>query len=150
MVLSFLYLKVKKNNSDPNNYRGITLLSTLSKVYDKILLKRYGNWLTTTLSNLQGVAEKGGSNINTALLLQEAIVHTENTYEASLDVKKPFANVWIKGIMYKLINLGMDKRLWSGIHDSYNGFKCSVKIATGLSNWFYPQQGVHQGNVMSM
>ena len=34
--------------------------------------------------------------------------------------------------------------------DSYNGFKCSVKIAGGLSNWFCPQQGVHQGDVMSM
>ena len=42
--------------------------------------------------------------------------------------------------MYKLINLGMDKRLWSVIYDSYNGFKCSVKIAGGLSNRFCPQQ----------
>ena len=52
--------------------------------------------------------------------------------------------------MYKLINLGMDKRLWSVIYDSYNGFKCSVRIAGGLSNWFCPQQGVHQCDVMSM
>ena len=142
--------KGKKDHSDPNNYRGITLLSTLSKVYDKILLKRYENWFRTTLSNLQGVAEKGGSSINTALLLHEAIAHTENTYVALLDVKKAFDSVWIKGLMYKLINLGMDKRLWSVIYDSYNGFKCSVRIAGGLSNWFCPQQGVHQGDVMSM
>ena len=74
--------KGKKDHSDPKNYRGITLLSTLSKVYDKILLKRYENWFRTTLSNLQGVAEKGGSIIITALLLNEAIAHTENTYVA--------------------------------------------------------------------
>ena len=49
--------------------------------------------------------------------------------------------------MYKLINLGMDKRLCSVIHD---GFKCSIDIAGGLFNWFCPQQGVHQGDVMSM
>ena len=128
--------KGKKDHSDPNNYRGITLLSTLSKVYDKILLKRYENWFRTTLYNLQGVAEKGGSSINTALLLHEAIAHTGNTYVALLDVKKAFDSVWIKGLMYKLINLGIDKRLWSVIYDSYNGFKCSVKIAGGLSNWF--------------
>ena len=31
--------------------------------------------------------------------------------------------------------------------DSYNGFKFSVKIAGGLSNWLCPQQRVHQGDV---
>ena len=105
--------KGKIDHSDPNNYRGITLLSTLSKVYDKILLKRYENWFRST-SNLQGVAEKSGSSINTALLLQKAITHTENTYVALLDAKKAFDSVWLKGLMYKLINLGMDERLWSG------------------------------------
>ena len=73
----------KKDHSDPNNYRGITLLSTLSKVYDKILLKRYENWFRTTLSNLQGVAEKGGSSINTALLLHEAIAHILKTHKGT-------------------------------------------------------------------
>ena len=52
--------------------------------------------------------------------------------------------------MYKIINLGMDKRLWSVMYDSYNGVKCPVKIDGGLSNWFCPQQRVHQGDVISM
>ena len=54
----------------------------INKIYDKILLRRYSNWFRTTLSNQQGVAEKGGSSMNTALLLYEAFAHTENTYVA--------------------------------------------------------------------
>ena len=139
VVLSFLYPKVKKIIVIRiTTERYIPLLSTLSKVYDKILLKRYENWFRATLSNLQGVAEKGGSSINTALLLHEAFAHTENTYVVLLDVKKAFDSVWIKGLMYKLINLGMDKRLWSVIYDSYNGFKCSFKTGWQSPSCRYP------------
>ena len=86
----------KKNHSDPNNYTSITLLSTHSKIYDKILLRRYSYWFRTT-SNQQGVADKGGSIMNTtALLFYEAIAHTENTYVALMYINSLIQG-WISG-----------------------------------------------------
>ena len=49
--------KGNKDQSDPNNSRGITLLSTLSKVYGKLLLKRYEQWYKDKFSSLQGIAD---------------------------------------------------------------------------------------------
>ena len=53
-------------------------------------------------------------------------------------------------MLYKLLQLGMDRRLWAIIFDSYTDFRCAVNIDGALSEWFSPGQGVHQGDVMSM
>ena len=143
--------KGNKDQSDPNNSRGITLLSTLSKVYDKLLLKRYEHWYKDKLSSLQGIADDCSSSLTTALILHEAIANNNGaTYVALLDVKKAFDSVWINGMLYKLLQLGMDRRLWAIICDSYTDFRCAVNIDGVLSEWFSPRQGVHQGDVMSM
>ena len=49
---------------------------------------------------------------------------------------------------YKLLQLGMDRRLWAVICDSYTDFRCAVNINEVLSEWFSPRQGVCQGDVM--
>ena len=71
-------------------------------------------------------------------------------YVALLDVKKAFDSVWINGMLYKLIKLGVDKRLLKIISDSYNGFQCTVRVCGLFSEWFIPQQGIHQGDICSM
>ena len=53
-------------------------------------------------------------------------------------------------MLYKLLQLGMDRRLWAIIFYSYTDFRCAVNIDGVLSEWFSPSQGVHQGDVMSM
>ena len=46
--------------------------------------------------------------------------------------------------------MGMSKNLWANIYDSYDNFKCAVNIAGGVSSWFTPLQGIHQGDILSM
>ena len=55
----------------------------------------------------------------------------------------------VYGMLYKLLQLGMDRRLWAIIFDSYTDFRCAVNIDGVLSEWFSPSQGVHQGEFMS-
>ena len=47
-------------------------------------------------------------------------------YVTFLDVKKAFHSVWINGMLYKHIKLGVDKILLRIICDSYNGLQCTV------------------------
>ena len=70
---------------------------------------------------------------------------------ALLDVKKAFDTFWIAGLIYKLYKAGLDSTLLN-IINNYEQFECAVCIGGGgkLSSWFTPQQGVHQGDVMSM
>ena len=41
-----------------NNYRGITLMFTIGKVFDNLLLKRYECWIFSQLNDLQGILHK--------------------------------------------------------------------------------------------
>ena len=69
---------------------------------------------------------------HTSLLLQETIVHNmergNTVYTAYLDTKKVFDMVWIQGLLYKLFNAGMDKKLWRILKNYHTDFQCSVRI----------------------
>ena len=58
-------------STDTNNYRGITLLSTLSKIYELVIWNRLETWWTgnNVVSQLQGACKKGQSCVHTSLLL---------------------------------------------------------------------------------
>ena len=60
---------------DPNNYRGITLLSTFNKVFEILLWSRLKFWWTNehVISDLQGACKTGLSCIHTAFILQETV-----------------------------------------------------------------------------
>ena len=101
-------------------YRVYTRLLVLSNhmeiyyiVYDSILFKRHEKWFKRVLCETQAVAQNNCASLNTALMLQEAVYANTCVYVALLDVTKAFDSVWINGMLYKLIKLGVDKRLWS-------------------------------------
>ena len=62
-------------STDTNNYRGITLLSTLSKIYELVIWNRLEPWWKKeeVVSRLQGACRKGQSCVHTSLLLQETV-----------------------------------------------------------------------------
>ena len=57
---------------DVNNYRGITSLTTLNKVYEMLLWGKIEKWWTRNgvISKLQGACRKGQSCVHTEILLQ--------------------------------------------------------------------------------
>ena len=62
--------KCNKNQNDPNNYRGITLMCTIGKVLDNLPLKRYDCLIFSQLNDLQGISQKTASSLNTTFLLK--------------------------------------------------------------------------------
>ena len=64
-----------KDLSNPSNFRGITLLPVISKVFEKILLNRLSEQ-AGKLHPLQGGFRPGVSCIHTGFVLQEAISST--------------------------------------------------------------------------
>ena len=79
-----------KDLRNPSNYRGISLLSTISKVFGKVLINIIAPEIS--LNPLQGGFRAGYSCLHTAYILQEAIQHTrehkKKAYVAFLDAKK--------------------------------------------------------------
>ena len=146
--------KADKNPILPENNRGITLMSVLGKVYDRILLKRSEAWFSAIQNEQQGANRKHCSSLHTSLTLQEAVSHFakrgETVYIALLDTQKAFDTVWQNGLFYKLMELQMDPKLWRIIKNTYDDFHCAVSVGGKVSAWFIPKQGIHQGDVLSM
>ena len=96
------------DNRDPMNYRGITLLSIVGKVYNRVLGNRLMSFAER--GRLGIVEEQGGFRpergtedqifILTELLRARA---DRTTYTAFIDVKKAYNTVWRNGLW---------KRLW--------------------------------------
>lgn len=100
--------KPGKDSRDPNNYRPISLLCTLSKVTEKAILTRLNKYLN---SNKIIINEQFGfrSNHSTAQQVVRVVDHVtkgfarnEVTAMLLIDLQKAFDKVWHDGLIYKL------------------------------------------------
>ncbi len=100
---------------NPSNYRGISLLSNVAKLFEKLLLARM---MTDGISinPLQGGFRAGYSSIHSTFIFQEAVQTLRDldkkAYVAFLDVKKTFDTVWHEGLFVKLHQKGIHPRIW--------------------------------------
>ena len=98
-VLKPIPKDVRGNLSDSNNYRGISLCSSLiSKAIDNIIIKRYGNLLNT--NELQfGFKPNHSTNVCTGIMkVQKHVIsyynnNNKNVYACKLDASKAFDRV---------------------------------------------------------
>ena len=148
-----LYKGKNTSTTDPNNYRGITLLTTYNKIYEILLWNRMEKWWgqINAVSQTQGACKKGVSSLHTALLLQETISHNlelgRKVFVTYLDVSKAFDRVWVEGLFYQLYNIGIKGKTWRMLYKCYKGFLCRVKK---VSEWYEMSCGIHQGGFLSL
>ena len=143
-----------KDLSIPGNYRGITILSNISKVFEKLLLLKISQLPSPpTLNPLQGGFQQHLSCIHSALILQEAIQSLRDkgrkAYVAFLDVKKAFDTVWHEGLFVKMHQKGISGPIWHIINRWYTSCSSAVLWNSQLSEEFPIEQGVRQGGVLS-
>ena len=148
--------KGKANAMLPTNNRGITLLTVINKLYERVLLGRMEQWIEggKIIEDVQGAGQKHVSCLHTSLIARETIEYNlengKNVYVCNLDAQKAFDTVWTNGLLYKLYKAGMDTKLWRIIKKLYSNFQCCVAINGVRSESFPVTQGVHQGAPLSM
>ena len=141
---------------DPNNYRGITLLSTFNKVFEILVWNRLKYWWTNehVISDLQGACKTGLSCIHTAFILQETVATSMEEhglcFVAFFDVAKAFDTVWIDGLFKQLHDLGITGKTWKLLYRGYVDFSCRVRIRGNLSEPYKLSCGIHQGGYLSL
>ena len=144
-----------KDLTNPSNYRGITLLSNVGKLLEKVILQRLHDRtkIDSCMSPLQGGFKPGVSCLHTAMIFQEAIQHIrekgKKAYVALLDVRKAFDTVWHEGLFHKLFQLGVKDHAWRLLRKWYSSSSCSVLWNGVCSTSFNINQGVKQGGVLS-
>lgn len=142
-----------KRKDDPNNYRAITLMPTILKVYELVLLSRSKTTILTSISNQQGGFQEGLGCLMTSFFLKEAILYAKENksqvFVSFLDAKQAFDRVWHNGLLYKLYNTGIDSTTFLSFVNMYTDMKSSVRNGNALTEWFNVLQGTRQGSKSS-
>ena len=148
-------LHKKGSINDAENYRGITLLSTVGKLFTRVLNNRLGEWaeMYGVLIEAQAGFRAGMSTVDNVFVLHGLISHMLNNghklYCAFIDFTKAFDYVVRDNLWYKLVSLGLRGNILNIIKSMYTSVKSRVKFANKLGNEFECSLGVRQGECLS-
>ena len=145
----------KGNPNDTDNYRGITLVSCLGKLFTNILNERLCNFdmENNIITDAQFGFRKHLSTVDAIFVLQSLINRVCNArkrlYCCFVDYKKAFDFVNRQNLWYKLIKQGVSGKMLAIIRSLYQNVKCCVKYNNVISDFFMCKNGLFQGEVLS-
>lgn len=137
-----------------NNYRPISLLCCISKVFEKILFNHIYTFLKDNglLNSKQSGFTPGDGTINQLIKICNDIhsqLDNDNEILAVfLDLTKAFDKVWHKGLLYKLKGIGINGLLFKWIESYLTKRKQRVVINGSNSEILELNAGVPQGSVL--
>jgi len=148
--------KSGKNPLFPENYRPISLLPTIGKVFEKIILNRLQPALAGHIPNEQFAFRAAHSTEHQTLRVAEFITKAfnERAYAGAifLDVSKAFDKVWHQGLLFKLKNMDCPRYLLKLIQSFLSNREFRIKLKTLPPTFSTPrpiEAGVPQGSVLS-
>ena len=147
--------KNKGDQSDPNNYRGITLLSCVGKLFTAILNERLAKFCKNNaiLSECQTGFRHGYSTMDHIFLLKSVIDifrrNKRKLYCCFVDYQKAFDSVWREALWYKTELHGISGRFMSTVKSLYQNVKSCVFQNGQTSEFFTCSAGVRQGENLS-
>jgi hypothetical protein len=146
----------KGDNSNADNYRGISLLNIVSKCYTSILNARLYSFLE---SENKICEEQAGFRQNHSTtdhiftlysIVQKCLLNKgKKLYVAFVDFKKAFDSVKHDLLLQSLYNEGIKGKFLGAIMAMYNSLLSCVKVNGVLSDYFDCPVGVRQGCVIS-
>ena len=160
-ILCPILKKPDSDPTDPRNYRPISLLNTVMKLYEALIKARLVNWLEkgNHLSHVQAAYRKGRSTCDHILIIQELFLEyrlnsygprggkrKRPLYFCFLDLRKAFDTVPRSPLFKKLSNLGIRGKMLRVISELYTGNVARVQIQDYLSPSFKINRGVMQGS----
>ena len=148
--------KNKGDKGDFDNYRGITILSCLGKLFTSIInfrLNKYANEVNLINENQTGF-RKSYSTLDHIFLLNNIIdilvkKCDQKLYCAFVDYKKAFDTVWRSALWHKMLKSGISGKLHNLIVNMYKNIKSCVSLNGNVSDYFISENGVRQGENLS-
>ena len=145
------FLFTKKDNKQSLNYRPISLLPIVGKIFEMTIYNNVFEYLATKklISDNQSGFKPGDSCVNQLLSITHEIYHSLDNGRklrgVSLDTFKAFDKVWHVGLMFKLSDeissnpklFSYDTSLFSVVHDKNTSAKELNNDWRKISNWAY-------------
>lgn len=146
--------KPKKPRTSPSSYRPISLLSSMGKIYERILLTRLQ---AAVVANDIIPPEQFGfrakhSSIHQVHRLTEFLLSRAKLMPSAaifLDIAKAFDKVWHNGLIYKLQKTNVPDRLVHIIRDYLSNRSFRYRVEGTLSSSRPVRAGVPQGSILS-
>jgi len=137
--------------SDPDNYRGITISPTISKVFEICLLDKCAHFIQS--HDLQ-LGFKKSKSCSMAIFCVQHVVNYfvnngSNVHVASLDASKAFDRVNHFTLFSKLIECNVPPCFINVIIDWYSKLESVVKWNSVFSKPYNVSCGVRQGGILS-
>ena len=147
--------KNKGDIKDPSNYRPITLLSCLGKVFTAVLNTRIQNYIEENqlLNDCQSGFRKDHSTTDNIFILHNLIdlvcKGKKNLFCAFINLKQAFDKVWRDGLWEKLILHNIKGKCLRIIKKIYGNIKSCVLVNGSKTDFFISNIGVRQGENLS-
>lgn len=147
--------KVGKDNTLPNNYRPISLLSSISKILERIILNRLSLHIedSNIIPDVQFGFRRGHATVHQLARvvgdLKKAQNEKESTGLITIDIEKAFDSVWHAGLLHKLLTMNFPITLCKFISSFLKDRKFLVYLAGVTSNTHSIVAGLPQGSCLS-
>lgn len=149
---------IPKTGKDPKvvtNYRPISLLCALGKLFEKVIVRRMQEYLREQgfFNEYQRAYLKDKEAAEHIYCLGDEIRLAKScgwiTTALSLDVEKAFDSVWHDGLRFKLSSIGLPETLVRLLSSFLTERTIRVRVDRMLSDRVYLRAGTPQGSVLS-
>ena len=136
---------------DPLSYRGISLASSIYKMYCSILNDRLCNWVEehNLLEDEQGGFRKNRSTIDQisslTSIIDTRIKRKLSTHTAFIDFKKAYDSINRDKLWARLFEIGISGKMLKAVKSLYSSISSCVRINSLCTDWFETQCGLRQG-----
>ncbi|XP_063420573.1 uncharacterized protein LOC134705786 [Mytilus trossulus] len=145
----------KGNVLDPNNYRGISLVSNFGKLFTSVLNQRLIDWSETfdIVTDAQFGFRPGLGTVDAIFALTSLIFKSLSAknrfYCCFVDYTKAFDTVQRYMLWYKLSKIGIQGKFLMVIKAMYSNVTSCVSVDGFNSDYFTNEVGLMQGEVLS-
>jgi len=139
----------------PGNYRPITLLSVVGKLFGSVVESRLSAWgeNNLALADEQGGFRRSRGTADLIFQLREVILARKSRGQCTLatfiDARKAYDTVWREGNFVRLWDMGVRGKLWRQLQAMSADPKSKVRLPFGETEYFRITRGVAQGAVES-
>ena len=147
--------KNKGDVNDTNNYRGITLVSCMGKLFTCVLNERLKQYSDNNLiiGETQAGFRQEYSTLDHIFLLKCVVElfkwKKKKLFCLFIDYKKAFDMVWREGLWYKLVRDNVNGKILKVIRSMYDNVKSCVMVDQQMTDTFICNMGVRQGENLS-
>lgn len=147
-------LKPGKDPTSPASYRPISLLSAVSKIFERLILQRLMEHVEEnhTIVPEQFGFRRGHSAVHQLVRVENTIQRNKalsnNTAMVLLDVEKAFDNVWHDGLVHKLVQADVPTYIVKMVRNYLSNRTFRVHLPGATSEVKAIAAGVPQGSLL--